>query len=428
MTATYEKEEPVTGKSFKRKLRFTRIIFAFFALLSAAALRADGPAVINCPWYPPSNGDDFASRGFYSQGYPGTSLKQVVLPLSFPANGTYQLSLTASSATFEGSILGTAMVTITGTSAAFQSVTFDFGTIAVNEGTPIAFAGAVPSKPAGVTGKVLMQFVTEPTCRLTETNGTDAPLSSFRRGGIAAIINGDVATTFNHIVTVAAAASVHGANNTFFHTDIEANNPLGAAVSVTATYHCFGGVNCGTGTAQFNIDAGKSVTFTDIVQTLFGAPETGGAISFAYSSTSYVSTLKVVSRTYTPSLPNPTEGTFLEGRAAIDAVGNATFLGLGNHGGDRTGGFRTNFGFYNPSAFSNTVTITLATSDGTPIGSPVTQVWGPRQALQINDIFGAAGAESTVTTDAVAHVTATLPGFPYVSVTDNQSGDTNIQQ
>jgi hypothetical protein len=85
----------VTGKSFKGKHRFTRIIFAFFALLSAAALSADGPAVINCPWYPPSNGDDFAARGFYSQGYPGTSLKQVVIPLSFPANGTYQLSLTA---------------------------------------------------------------------------------------------------------------------------------------------------------------------------------------------------------------------------------------------------------------------------------------------------------------------------------------------
>jgi hypothetical protein len=424
----YEKEEPVNGKSFKGKHRLTRITFAFFALLSAAALRADGPTVINCPWYPPSNGDDFAARGFYSQGYPGTSLKQVVIPLSFPANGTYQLSLTASSVTFDGTILGAATVTITATSAAFQSVTFDFGTIAVTEGTAIAFAGAVPSKPPGVTGKVMMQFVTEPNCRLTETNGTDAPLSSFRRGGIAAVINGDVATTFNHIVTVAAAASVHGANNTFFHTDVWADNPLGVDISVTATYRCFGGVNCGTGPAQFTIAAGKAVTFTDIVQTLFGAPETAGAIVFTYTSPSYVSTLRVASRTYTPSLPNPTVGTFLEGRAAIDAVGAATFVGLGNSGVDRSRGFRTNFGLYNPSPFSNTVTITLATADGTPIGSPVTQVWGPRQALQINDIFGAAGAESTVTTDATVHVTATLPAFPYVSVTDNGSGDTNIQQ
>lgn len=425
---TYEKEEPVTGKSFQGKHRFAQIILVFFALLSAAAARADGPAVIDCPWYPPNNGDDFAARGFYTQGFPGTSLKQVVLPLSFPAAGTYQLSLTASSVTFDGTVLGTASVTITAASTAFQNVTFDFGTIPTTEGTPVAFAGAVPVKPPGVAGKVMMQVVTDPLCRLTETSGTDAPLSSFRRGGIAAVINGDVAATFNHIVTVAAAASIHGANGTFFHTDIWVDNPLGAGITVTATYHCFGGVNCGSGTAQFNLDAGKAMTFTDVIQTLFGAPETAGAITFTYTSPSYVSTLKVVSRTYTPSLPNPTVGTFLEGRAAINAVGSATFVGLGNNGGDRSRGFRTNFGLYNPSPFPNTVTITLATSDGTPLGSPVTQVWGPRQALQLNDIFTMAGAGSTITTDATAHVTTTVPAFPYMSVTDNQSGDTSIQQ
>ena len=417
----------MVGRSFKIDRQFVRVIVACVVVLSATALRADGPAVINCPWYPPNNGDDFALRGFYSQGYPGTSLKQVVIPLSFPAPGAYTVSLTASSATFDGTILGTATAAVTATGTAFQSVTFDFGTIAVTQGTAMAFKGAVVTQPSG-SGKVLMQVVTDPLCRLTETNGTDAPLSSFRRGGIAAIINGDVGTTFNHVVTVAATASIHGANNTFFHTDAWINNPLGVAVSVTATYHCFAGLSCGTGTAQFNIDAGKAITFTDIIATLFGAPETAGAISFAYSSPNYVSTLKVVTRTYTPLLPNPTVGTFLEGRAAIDAVGAATFVGLGNHGADRSGGFRTNVGLYNPSAFPNTVTFTLAASDGTPIGQPVQQVWGPRESRQINDIFGAAGAGSTVTTDATVHVTATLPAFPYASVTDNQSGDTSIEQ
>ena len=418
----------MAGEFFRGEHRFVRILLVFFAFLSAAALRADGPAVINCPWYPPSNGDDFATRGFYTQGYPGTSLKQVVIPLSFPAAGTYQLSLTATSATFDGTMLGTATATVAAASTAFQSVTFDFGTISVNESTPIAFAGAVVSRPPGVAGNVLMQFVTDPLCRLTETSGRDAPLSSFRRGGIAALIIGDVATTFNHIVTVAAAASVHGANLTYFHTDAWVENPLGVAVTITATYRCFGGTNCGTGTAQFTINAGQAMTFTDIVQTLFSAPETAGAITFSYSSTAYVSTLKVVTRTYTPSLPNPTVGTFLAGKAAIDAAGAATFVGLGNNGADRSRGFRTNFGFYNPSAYPNTVTVTLATADGTPIGSPVTQVFGPHQALQINDIFTAAGVGGTVTTDATAHITATLPGFPYFSVTDNGSGDTSIQQ
>lgn len=211
------------------------------------------------------------------------------------------------------------------------------------------------------------------------TRRTDAPLSSFRRGGIAALIYGDVATTFGHTVTVSAAASIHGVNGAFFHTDVWIDNPLGTALTVTATYHCYKGQSCGTGSATFNIDAGKAMTFPDIVSNLFGAQETAGAISFAYSSDSYVSTLRIVTRTYTPSLPNPTSGAVLEGRPAIDAVGAATFVGLGNNGGDRSAGFRTNAGLFNPAAFTTTVTFTLTATDGTPIGQRVTQTWGRRR-------------------------------------------------
>ncbi len=405
-----------------------RVLVTFVALVLAPAMRADGPAIIDCPWYPPNGGDEFALRGFYSLGFAGTSLKQVVLPLSFPGPGAYQLSLTASRGSFDGMVLGTATATFSATSSDFQSVTFDFGTVAVTEGSTVAVRGAVVSRPRGVSGAVLMQTATDPRCRLTETTGTEAPLSSFRRGGIAALIYGDVATTFGHTVTVPAAGSIHGANGTFFHTDVWINNPLGTALSVTATYHCYKVQNCGSGTATFSIDAGSAMTFTDIVSTLFGAPETAGAISFAYLSNSYVSTLRIVTRTYTPSLPNPTEGAVLEGRAAVDAVGTATFVGLGNNGGDRSAGFRTNAGLYNPSAFTTTVTFTLTATDGTPIGQPVTQDWGPKEARQINDIFGAAGAESTVTNDAVLHVKSTLPAFPYVTVIDNQSGDSVDEQ
>ncbi len=418
----------MTLKLFGTDRQFVRVVLACVALVLAPAARSDGPAVINCPWYPPNGGDEFALRGFYSVGYAGTSLKQVVLPLSFPGPGTYQVSLTASSGTFDGTVLGTATTTFTAASTDFQSVIFDFGTVPVTQGTAVAFQGAVVSRPAGVAGAVRMQTATDPLCRLTETTGFDAPLSSFKREGIAALIYGDVATTFGHNVTVAAAASIHGANGTFFHTDVWINNPLNEALSVTANYHCYAGQNCGSGSATFNIDAGKAMTLPDIVSNLFGAPETAGAISFVYSSDSYVSTLRVVTRTYTPSLPNPTSGAVLEGRPAIDAVGAVTFVGLGNNGGNRSAGFRTNAGLYNPSTFPTTVTFTLTAKDGTPIGQPVTQTWGPKEARQINDIFAAAGAGGTVTTDAVLHVTSTLPAFPYVTVIDNQTGDSIIEQ
>lgn len=405
-----------------------RILVACVALVSVPVARADGPAVINCPWNPPNVGDDFASHGFYTLGFAATSLKQVVLPLSFPSAGTYQLSLTASKGSYDGTLLGTAMVTFTAPGTDFQSVTFNFGTIPVTEGATLAFSGAVVTRPSGVTGSVLMQTATDPLCRLTETTGTDAPLSSFRRGGIAALIYGDVATTFNHTVTIAAAASIHGANRTFFHTDVWINNPLAVSLSVTATYHCYAGQNCGAGTATFTIGASSAMTFTDVVSSLFGAPETAGAISFTYPSSAYDSTLRVVSRTYTPSLPSPTVGAALEGLAGVNAVGNVTFVGLGNNGGNRSAGFRTNAGLYNPAAYPTTVTFTLTTTGGTPIGQPVTQTWASKEARQVNDIFSTAGAGATVITDAVLHVTSTLPVFPYVTVIDNQTGDSVIEQ
>ena len=418
----------MTRKSFTMDRQLVRILVTCAALVATPMARADGPAVINCPWYPPNGGDNFALRGFYSLGFAGTSLKQVVLPLSFPGPGVYQLSLTASRGTFDGTVLGTATVTFSAASTDFQSIAFDFGTVPVTQGSTLAFSGAVVSRPSGVTGNVLMQTTTEPLCRLTETTGTDAPLSSFRRGGIAALIYGDVATSFNHTVTVPAAASIHGANGTFFHTDVWLNNPLAEGLSVTATYHCYAGQNCGSTTATFSVDAATAMTITDVVSSLFGAPETAGAISFTYSSHSYDSTLRVVTRTYTPSLPNPTVGAALEGHPAVDAVGTVTFVGLGNNGGNRSAGFRTNAGLYNPSAFATTATFTLTATDGTPIGQPVTQTWGSKEARQINDIFAAAGAESTVTNDAVLHVTSTLPVFPYVTVIDNQTGDSVIEQ
>jgi hypothetical protein len=176
--------------------------------------------------------------------------EQVTLYLSFPSTGTYQVSLTANVGTFDGAVLGTATTTVSVSSTAFQAVVFDFGTIPLST-TPnptVTFKGAVVSKPAGITGNVMMQTVTDPSCPLFETNGTDAPLSSYRRGGLPILITGDVPSTFTHNVSVPAAASIHRADSTFFHTDVWINN-AGAAVNVTATYHCFAGQNCGSGSS-----------------------------------------------------------------------------------------------------------------------------------------------------------------------------------
>ena len=57
------------------------------------------------------------------------------------------------------------------------------------------------------------------------------------------------------------------------------------------------------------------------------------------------------------------------------------------------------------------------------LGSPLTRTWAANEAYQISDIFSAVGFPAGVTTNAYLVVTASAPVFPYVTVVDNQSGD-----
>ena len=86
-------------------------------------------------------------------------------------------------------------------------------------------------------------------------------------------------------------------------------------------------------------------------------------------------------------------------------------------------GFRSNAGAYNPNDAPVTLTFTLYANDGTRLGNPLDRTAAAREAFQINDVFGAVGAGSTVTTSAYLVITSSAPVFGYVTLIDNQSGD-----
>jgi len=410
------------------RLRRLGTIGLCLALLGAAGARADSPPVIDCPWYSPTGGDNFATRAFYVPDYPGATLDTVTLYLSLPASGSWTLSLKANLNSFDGSLVGTANRSVSEPDNSFYAVTFDFGGIPVLPGSRVVFRGSVVSAPSGANGNVLMQTATSDSCQVIETTGTGAPLDSFRGRGIAVLITGDGPVFFDHTVTIPAAASIHGANGTFFHTDVWLYNRLASSVTITAKFYCYVGQSCSGGHSNFNLPGASAVTLSDVVGAgLFNAPETAGAITLQYSSTLSNPTVRVLSRTYSPSLPNPTTGAALPGLAPTLATGSVKLVGLANNGGDRGSGFRTNVGVYNPYPYPATVTFQLMDTSGNPIGQAVTQVWGANEARQINDIFGAAGAEGTVTTDAVLSVTSTLAVYPYVTVIDNVTGDSIIE-
>lgn len=222
-------------------------------------------------------------------------------------------------------------------------------------------------------------------------------------------------------LTIPASASIHGRNGTFFQTDLWVLDSSSLFVAtVTARHRCFASQTCAPTSQSFQVVPRQSVYFTDALVTLFGDPGTAGAIELSYDTSAPIT---VLSKTYSPSLPAPTTGTSVPALASRDARTRAVLVGLGSSGGDPSQGFRSNVGVYNPNTSAVSVTVTLHGSSGTTLGAPVSLDLAANEARQVNDIFSAAGAASTLTRNAYTVVTSSAAVFSYATVIDNQSAD-----
>ena len=217
------------------------------------------------------------------------------------------------------------------------------------------------------------------------------------------------------MVTLPAVSSLHGAPPTFFHSDVSVFNPSATqAATVTARYRCFPGP-CGNATQTFTVPPRQMRVFDDIVGTLFGAPETGGAVEFSGN-------VLVDSRLYTPSRPAPTVGMYVPGLSAAEAYAEAVVTSL-SFSANLSTGFRTNVGIYNGNDVAQTVTFTLYNPQGVQIGQ-TSQAVAARTLVQINNIASFVG----ITTDVpsfyvVVRGDGISKNYVYAAVLDNQSQD-----
>jgi hypothetical protein len=230
-----------------------------------------------------------------------------------------------------------------------------------------------------------------------------------------------LAATPTRTLYVPTSASIHGNAGTFFHTDLWATNrSYTASLTVTATLSCFAGACAGqTSSQSLTLGPRETKLYPDVVAGVFGL-DGAGSITLAYQSAT--EDLAVTTRTYTPSVPSPTNGTAIPALTIADARARALFLGLGNHGGDLSSGFRSNAGVFNPWSYPVHVTFALASAAGAVLGSTSADV-PATSAVQINDIFAATGSGTTVSLNANLIVTSAWPVFHFVTVIDNQSGD-----
>jgi hypothetical protein len=165
--------------------------FAALLLVSAAAASADQ----SCP-FGPIGFSEGLYRGIYLQSLNGTTLGTVSLRYFVAASPfSYTLTLTARSGAFDGPLIGVPQtVTFFMVRSGPIVIPFDFGGVPVPFGTRVTFSHTVGSIPPG--GDLSLDAgpcaVGDHTCEscpgFIETEDTTPPLSTFRRGSVAATI------------------------------------------------------------------------------------------------------------------------------------------------------------------------------------------------------------------------------------------------
>jgi hypothetical protein len=146
--------------------------------------QAAAQTIVSCPFGPSNTGDN-VDRGFYVTGYPGTNLDQVTLQYRALVSGTYMITLTARSGSYNGPLVGTKTVSasLTSSGLATSPLSYGFG------GAPVAYGSTVTFEQtfAG-PGGLLYNTGIGPCPGVIETEGTSPPLDTFRRDSVGLTI------------------------------------------------------------------------------------------------------------------------------------------------------------------------------------------------------------------------------------------------
>jgi hypothetical protein len=216
-----------------------------------------------------------------------------------------------------------------------------------------------------------------------------------------------------------SSAHAQGANNAFYTTDLTVSNGGAAAANLTLKF--LGHDQDGTGGASVTrvVPAGQTVTYTDVLSSLFGVSSGFGAIRVVADT----SALKVVSQTSTP--PPSGVGTF--GQAVPAATGDdfvTTAAAKALFSLRQDAAFRTNAVIANATEAAAHVDLKLFSSSGVPIGSGSYDL-NPLEMRQIGAVVTNLGGPDG-TRDAFLVVSTPTAGAriaTYAAVIDQSTSD-----
>jgi hypothetical protein len=220
-------------------------------------------------------------------------------------------------------------------------------------------------------------------------------------------------------ILIPAVASIHGANGSFFRSEIHAFNTARSPIAATLTFRCWSGRPCATGPILLTIAPRTNVVIADAFADLAHTAESAGALEIDYDDDG--GTLAVTSRLFN-QLANGSYGQTVPALGEADRVTNAVFNFV-PMASDFRHGMRSNAGGFNPGDTPVTTLWVLHAHDGAELGR-MTRVLAPRESFQFGaSVDSALGAAAADIPDAYVTVTASAPFLPYVSVIDNLTGD-----
>ncbi len=227
------------------------------------------------------------------------------------------------------------------------------------------------------------------------------------------------AVTFASTLIVPTAADVAGAHGERFQSDLFVRNPTNRPRGFVLRLRCAVEVPCSSAAIVYSIGARETRVFPNVLGMEFNKRNFASAIEIEYDAGD--GPLQAFSRASTRHPENPGNGMSVPARAQSEATDDALFLGLS--GAEPKAGRRVNAGVMNPSDREITIAFSVHNGDGTLLGNVVTRKVAAGAWLQINDLFGAAGASLDTAVGAFATFAASVPVHPFVIAIDNLSGD-----
>jgi hypothetical protein len=227
--------------------------------------------------------------------------------------------------------------------------------------------------------------------------------------------------TADNELFVGTGAHKVGFNNVNWRTDLEIQNPgPGNATYVLALLIRDADNSSPAFQAQFTLDWGRTVRYTDVLATVFGLSDGAAALRV----TPMKGTIIVNSRTYN-QLPSGTYGQFVPAIPRSEAIAwgqDARLIGL-SHDPSLAAGYRTNIGLVNLSPAPITVEVDFYLGAGGFLGTLSYDLL-PFEFIQTDKAFEKVTQDRV--DDGYVSVKTTTGGakfLAYASVIDNITGD-----